>query len=145
MPSGSRSNQWQRTGNLFLERRMSQVRWSEAGWGRYNVRAGESPSVGVLFFSQISRISWSATTLLPGQDNSAPSSPMLGAHCFVVSCGVRLSEVGVAEIRNPQVGGVVPLAPSRSSSFLSLVRRRAWYCGIWLISDSAAIDVMPHG
>ena len=45
----------------------------------------------------------SATTLLPGQDNSAPSSPMSGAPWFVVSGGVRLSEVGFAEIRKPQV------------------------------------------
>ena len=45
----------------------------------------------------------SATTLLPGQDNPAPSSPMSGASWFVVSCGVRLSEVGLWEIRKSQV------------------------------------------
>jgi hypothetical protein len=45
----------------------------------------------------------SATTLLPGQDKPAPSAPMSGASWFVVSCGVRLSEVGLSEIRKPQV------------------------------------------
>ena len=45
----------------------------------------------------------SATTLLPGQDNSAPSSPMSGASCFAVSYGFKLSEVGVSEFRKPQV------------------------------------------
>ena len=44
----------------------------------------------------------SATTLLPGQDKPAPSAPMSGASWFVVSCGVRLSEVGLSEIRKPQ-------------------------------------------
>jgi hypothetical protein len=44
-----------------------------------------------------------ATTLLPGHDNLAPSSPMSGASAFIVSCGFRLSEVGVSEIRKPQV------------------------------------------
>jgi hypothetical protein len=47
-----------------------------------------------------------ATTLLPGQDNPAPSSPMSGASCFVVSCGVRLSEVGLSEFRKPQVRAI---------------------------------------
>jgi len=37
------------------------------------------------------------------QDNSPPSAPMSGASWFVVSCGVRLSEVGLSEIRKPQV------------------------------------------
>ena len=45
----------------------------------------------------------SATTLLPGQDKPALSAPMSGASWFVVSCGVRLSEVGLSEIRKPQV------------------------------------------
>jgi hypothetical protein len=44
-----------------------------------------------------------ATTLLPGQDNSAPSAPMSEAVSFVVFCGVRLSEVGLSEFRKPQV------------------------------------------
>jgi hypothetical protein len=47
--------------------------------------------------------SQSATTLLPGQDKPAPSVPMCGASRFVVSCGIRLSEVGASEIRKPQV------------------------------------------
>src|SRR6476661_2511915 len=42
-------------------------------------------------------------TLLPGQDNSAPPSPMSGASGFVASCGFRLSEVGLSEFRKPQV------------------------------------------
>ena len=46
----------------------------------------------------------SATTLLPGQDKSALSAPMSGASWFVVSCGVRLSEVGLYEIHKTQVG-----------------------------------------
>ena len=45
----------------------------------------------------------SATTLLPGQDKPAPSVPLSGASWFVVSCGVGLSEVGLSEIRKPQV------------------------------------------
>jgi hypothetical protein len=45
----------------------------------------------------------SATTLLPGQDKPGSSGPMSGAFWFVVSCGVRLSEVGLSEIRKPQV------------------------------------------
>ena len=45
----------------------------------------------------------SATTLLPGQDKLSPSSPISGASWFVVSCGVRLSEVGFFVIRKPQV------------------------------------------
>jgi hypothetical protein len=44
----------------------------------------------------------SATTLLPGQDKPTPSGPMSGAFWFVVSCGARLSEVGLSEIRKPQ-------------------------------------------
>ena len=42
----------------------------------------------------------SATTLLSGP---APSATMSGTVSLVVSCGVRLSEVGLSEIRNPQV------------------------------------------
>ena len=45
----------------------------------------------------------SATTLLPGQDKLAPSGSMSGEPCVVVSCGVRVSEVGLSEIRKPQV------------------------------------------
>jgi hypothetical protein len=45
----------------------------------------------------------SATTLLPGQDKPAPSVPTSEASSFVVSCGLRLSEVGLAEFRKPQV------------------------------------------
>jgi len=44
-----------------------------------------------------------ATTLGPGQDKSAPSAPISGASWFVVSCGVRLSEVGLSGFRKPQV------------------------------------------
>ncbi len=51
-----------------------------------------------------SSISDTTTTLLPGQNKLAPSSPMSGASCFVVSCGVRLSEVGLSEIHNPRAG-----------------------------------------
>jgi hypothetical protein len=40
--------------------------------------------------------SGSATTLLPGQDNSVPSAPTSRSAWFVVSCGVRLSEIGLA-------------------------------------------------
>jgi hypothetical protein len=50
----------------------------------------------------------SATTLLPGQDKPAPSAPMSGASWFVVSCGVRLSEVGLSEIRKSLVGELIP-------------------------------------
>ena len=54
----------------------------------------------------------SATTLLPGQDKPAPSAPMSGASWFVVSCGVRLSEVGLSEIRKLQVRAIgAKLAP----------------------------------
>ena len=54
----------------------------------------------------------SATTLLPGQDKLAPSSPLSEESSFVVSCGVRLSEVGLETICKPQVGGSIPLASS---------------------------------
>ena len=47
-----------------------------------------------------------ATTLLPGQDKPAPPAPMSGASWFVVSCGVRLSEVGLSEIRKLQVRAI---------------------------------------
>ena len=50
-----------------------------------------------------SSASVSATTLLPGEENSAPSGPMSGTTGFVVSCRVRLCEVGGLEIRKPQV------------------------------------------
>jgi hypothetical protein len=45
----------------------------------------------------------SATALLPGQDKASPSRPLSGASCIVVSCGFRLSEVGLSEFRKPQV------------------------------------------
>src|SRR6478752_1911736 len=45
----------------------------------------------------------SAAPLLPGQDNSGPSGPTSRSACFVVSCGFRLSEVGLPEIRKSQV------------------------------------------
>src|SRR6476660_3392720 len=51
-------------------------------------------------------------TLLPGQDNSAPSSPMSGASGFVASCGYRLSEVGLSEFRKAQVAGSIPVVGS---------------------------------
>jgi hypothetical protein len=51
----------------------------------------------------------SATTLLPGQDKPAPSAPMSRASCFVVSCGVRLAEAGLFEIRKPQVVRCFPI------------------------------------
>ena len=74
---------------------------------------------GVSDFFQISRASRSefATRLLPGQDNPAPSSPVAGASWFVVSCGVRLSEVGLSEIRKPQVGG--PQKPTAGGNTLT--------------------------
>src|SRR4051812_41534215 len=40
----------------------------------------------------------SATTLLPGQDNSSPSALFREDPEVVVSCGLRLSEVGLLEI-----------------------------------------------
>jgi hypothetical protein len=56
----------------------------------------------------------SATTLLPGQDNSAPSGPVSGASDFVVSCGVRLSEFGVAEIPKPLVARSIRVGGTNS-------------------------------
>jgi len=41
--------------------------------------------------------------LLPGQDKLARSRPMSGESWFVVSCGLRLSEVVLGVIRKPQV------------------------------------------
>jgi hypothetical protein len=41
--------------------------------------------------------------LLPGQDKPAPSALTSGTSSFVVSCEVTLSEVGLGEIRKPQV------------------------------------------
>lgn len=58
--------------------------------------------------SELSSSTPSATALLPGQDNPAPSAPMSGASWFVVSCGFRLSEVGFEEIRKPQVVRIEP-------------------------------------
>jgi len=43
---------------------------------------------------------------------------MSGASSLVVSCGFGLSEVGVREIRKPQVAGSIPVAGSRSRSDL---------------------------
>ena len=51
-----------------------------------------------LFFS-----SASAITLLPGQDKPGSSGPIWRGSCLVVSCGVRLSELGLSKIRKPQV------------------------------------------
>src|ERR1041385_22313 len=45
----------------------------------------------------------SATTLLPGQGKSSPSAPMSRASWLVVSCGDRLSDIGLSEIRKTQV------------------------------------------
>jgi len=59
----------------------------------------------------------SATTLLPGQDNLAPSAPTSTAASVVVSCGLRLSEVGLSEIRKPQVAGSIPVAGSSTDAF----------------------------
>ena len=42
---------------------------------------------------------------------------------FVVYCGVRLSEVGLSEIRKPQIAGSIPVAGSRfNNPLLSSVR-----------------------
>ena len=61
------------------------------------------------------------TTLLPGQDNPAPSGPMSRPSCFLVSCGVRLSEVGLSEIRKPQVARSIRVACSTFQSLVLLV------------------------
>jgi hypothetical protein len=45
----------------------------------------------------------SATTLLPGQDKSAPPVPTSRSVWFVVSCGFRLSEVGFGGLPKPRV------------------------------------------
>src|SRR5688572_28667603 len=45
----------------------------------------------------------SATTLLPGQDKSAPPIPTSRSVWLVVSCGFRLSEVGLGIIPKPGV------------------------------------------
>ena len=54
----------------------------------------------------------SATALLPVQDKLARSGAISRASCFLVSCGLTLSEVGLSGIRKPQVGGSIPLAGS---------------------------------
>jgi hypothetical protein len=41
----------------------------------------------------------------------------------VVSCGVRLSEVGFSEFRKPQVAGSIPVVGSRNST-LTLVSKQ---------------------
>jgi hypothetical protein len=46
---------------------------------------------------------------------------------FVVSCGVRLSEVGFAEFRKPQVAGSIQVAGSRLQGNWSRTEDRA--CG----------------
>jgi len=61
-----------------------------------------------------------ATTPLPGQINSGPSRPMSSEPFFVVSCGLRLSEVGLSEIRKPQVARSIRVAGSRSSKILRM-------------------------
>jgi hypothetical protein len=48
----------------------------------------------------------------PGQDKPAPSRPLSGACCFVVSPWVRLSEVGLSEIRKSQVARSIRVAGS---------------------------------
>ncbi len=40
----------------------------------------------------------SETKLLPGQDKPKPSGPISTSASFIVSCGVRLSEVVLSEI-----------------------------------------------
>jgi hypothetical protein len=47
-------------------------------------------------------LSSSASATRTGQ--TSRSAPMSGAPWFVVSCGVRLSEVGLSEIHKTQVG-----------------------------------------
>ena len=44
-----------------------------------------------------------ATTLVPGQDKLGSSGPISEKSSVIVSCGVRSSEVGVSDIRKPQV------------------------------------------
>ena len=44
--------------------------------------------------------------------------PISEAVSFVVSCGFSLSEVGLSEIRKPQVAGSIPVAGSRWRSHL---------------------------
>ena len=58
----------------------------------------------------------SAITLLPGQDKPAPSAPISEAVSFVISCGVRLCEVGLLEFRKPQVVRSIRIAGSIFSS-----------------------------
>ncbi len=71
-----------------------------------------------------------ATTLLPGQDNKAPSGPMSRPSCFLISCGVRLSEVGLLEIRKPQVARSIRVAGSTFHSLVLLVQfTRVSGCG----------------
>jgi hypothetical protein len=67
--------------------------------------------------------SQSATTLLPGQDNSGPSRPMSGASYFVVLGGFRLSEVGFSEFRKPQVKDQSGLASGCPISDMRTVTR----------------------
>jgi len=45
---------------------------------------------------------FSAAKLLPGQDKPKPSGPISRSASFIVSCGVRLSEVVLCEICNLQ-------------------------------------------
>jgi hypothetical protein len=45
---------------------------------------------------------FSAAKLLPGQDKPKPSGPISTSASFIVSCGVRLSEVVLSEICNLQ-------------------------------------------
>ncbi len=65
-----------------------------------------------------------ATVVLPGQDKSVPPSPMSGASQFVVSCEVRLSEVGLLEIRKPQVKMASELACKDNSPHNSERRKK---------------------
>jgi hypothetical protein len=59
-------------------------------------------SFGIRFHFHEGSLS-SATTLLPGQDKLAPSSPISAKSRFVVSFGVRLQEVVRGTITKPRV------------------------------------------
>ncbi len=63
----------------------------------------------------------SATTLLPGQDKLAPSCPISGESCFVVSCEVMLSEIGSETVRKPQVARSIRVAGSIDSAYLDSI------------------------
>lgn len=86
---------------------------------------------GLVEFSNLAASpSESATTLLPGQDKPAPSAPTSAAPSFVVSCGVRLSEVNLPEIRKPQVSRYLyphtVLRRPETVSFIPLLQLFIW-------------------